>query len=351
MPALAPACGLWPVQPVPPASVSCARAVSAHTPQTARIAGFARRRAACQVCGMPAIRMRIGAGRAQACLVRQKVLPPLVPRHLQALIAVLARGGQLARRAPRRPVALPQQLQGQKGRAGAVGRDVGRLAGCSSWAGPASRWWGRALATAYEPLTSPSPGGTWPAGPPPCCAAVVVPPAPPHPAARCCWCAAGCPRCTTRPAGCRRPPAAQSECGASAGQRREQSLGSALPKQSRAGTGQGGSGWLPGVLGCPVRVIAPAAGVGRPWADPGARTTLPATSTRCLPSGSGYGPAAINAPAFCCPAQPRPRPACIPTLEGTRVFPSTAAATASSHSSSARGLPAGRDGHAAVVLA
>lgn len=45
-----------------------------------------------------------------ARLVRQEVLPCLVPRHLQALVAVLPRGGQLARRAPAGAVALAQQL-------------------------------------------------------------------------------------------------------------------------------------------------------------------------------------------------------------------------------------------------
>ena len=46
-----------------------------------------------------------------ACLVCQEVLSRLVPRHLQALVAVLPRLRQLPRRAPPATVAVPHQLQ------------------------------------------------------------------------------------------------------------------------------------------------------------------------------------------------------------------------------------------------
>jgi len=78
----------------------------------------------CHACGFGAALVSFPAGvRPEAAslnscatlmphLVSQEVLASLITSHLKALVAVLPRGGQLARRAPAGPVALAQQLQG-----------------------------------------------------------------------------------------------------------------------------------------------------------------------------------------------------------------------------------------------
>ena len=197
-----------------------------------------------------------------------------------------------------------------------------------------------------------APAAPWPAGPPPCAPAAGAPAALPSPAARCCWCAAGCPRCTAPHEGCRRPPAA-SGTGKRKKERKKYARGQGVEQADQGWAGLAGCPWPATTQPAAQGLLASVAGSAPAGLAQGRQGWLPACDALLVlrsattPAGNAGVQATGSglAHGFWCPccswgrAFPWPRPACAcpgPTLDGTRVLPSTAAATASSHCSSAR---------------